>query len=86
MESYRLRFRRSVAKDLRGIPNAEVARILSRFEELARDPRCPGSEKLSAHERYRLRQGAYRILYEVDDETHTVMVVKVAHRSVAYRR
>jgi mRNA interferase RelE/StbE len=81
MANYKVRFRRSVAKDLRSVPNADVTRILDRFREIAGEPRGPGSEKLSAQERYRIRQGSYRILYEVDDEERTVLVVKVAHRS-----
>lgn len=85
MESYRLNFRRSVAKDLRALPKEDVVRILARFKEMARAPRGHGSERLSAQERYRIRQGDYRILYEVDDKARTVLVVKVAHRSVAYK-
>ena len=86
MASYELAFRRSVAKDLRAIPKRDVARILERIRRLASDPRPPGCEKLSGMERYRIRQGAYRILYEIEDSTVTVTVVKVAHRREVYRR
>ena len=86
MASYELAFRRSVAKDLRAIPKRDVARILERIRRLASDPRPPGCEKLSGMERYRIRQGAYRILYEIEDNTVTVTVVKVAHRREMYRR
>jgi len=85
MESYRLLFRRSVSKDLRALPKADVERILERFREIAGNPRGPGCEKLSARERYRLRQGETRILYEIDDAGRTVLIVKVAHRGTAYR-
>ena len=86
MESYSLRLKCSVAKDLRAFPKAHVAAILRRMGELARDPRGPGCEKLSGLERYRVRQGDYRILYEINDKVLTVLVVKVAHRKEAYRR
>ena len=86
MESYSLRFKRSVAKDLRAFPKAHVAAILRRIGEIARDPRGPGCEKLSGMERYRVRQGDYRILYEIEDRGLTVLIVKVAHRKEAYRR
>ena len=85
MARYELRFKPSVAKDLRGIPQAEVRRILARIKKLRDNPRPPGSEKLSAQERYRLRQGHYRILYCVSDAEVTVEVVKVGHRREVYR-
>jgi mRNA interferase RelE/StbE len=86
MARYELTFKPSVARDLRGIPRADVRRILARIETLRDDPRPPGSEKLSAQERYRLRQGDYRILYTVSDAERTVEVVKVGHRRDVYRR
>jgi mRNA interferase RelE/StbE len=85
MASYELVFRKSVAKDLRSIPNEDVARILERIRALAEDPRPPGCEKLSGLERYRIRQGVYRIVYEVQDRRLVVLVVKVAHRRDVYR-
>lgn len=85
MARYELRFKPSVAKDLRGIPSADVRRILARIETLREDPRPPGSEKLSAQERYRLRQGDYRILYNVLDGEVIVEIVKVGHRREVYR-
>ena len=85
MASYRLVVRKSVARDLRPIPNADVARILRRIEALQDDPRPPGCEKLSGQERYRVRQGVYRIIYEVVDEELIATIVKVAHRKAAYR-
>jgi mRNA interferase RelE/StbE len=86
MGRYSLVFKRSVAKDLREIPKNDVARILKCFEALSEDPRAPGCEKLSGKERYRVRQGAYRIVYEIEDAILTVVVVKVGHRRDVYRR
>jgi len=69
---------------------ADVERILARIRELSRDPRPPGSEKLSTLERYRVRQGKYRILYSIESSTKSqeliVVVVKVAHRRDVYRQ
>jgi mRNA interferase RelE/StbE len=62
-----------------------VRRILARIETLRDDPRPAGSEKLSAQERYRLRQGNYRILYTVADAEVVVEIVKVGHRREIYR-
>lgn len=85
MGSYKLGFRASVRKDLRGIPPADVVRIMERIAALAEDPRPFGSEKLSTRDRYRVRQGDYRIVYEINDDVITVWVVKVGHRREVYR-
>ena len=85
MANYRLTFRKSVAKDLRSIPPNDLFRILKRIEALAEDPRPMGSEKLSGQERYRVRQGVYRIVYEIQDEELVILVVKVGHRRDVYR-
>jgi len=82
---YSLRFRASVAKDLRNIPKRDVTRILRRIERLTDDPRPRGCEKLSGQECYRVRQGQYRILYEIKDDILIVTVVKVRHRREVYR-
>lgn len=76
MEEYRVLFRRSVRKDLDTIPKKDVVRIMRRIETLTRDPRPPGCEKLSGQERYRIRQGNYRIVYSIQDEELTVWMVK----------
>lgn len=85
MASYELAFRKSVARDLRALPVRDVRRIMQRIRALADDPRPPGSEKLSGQERYRIRQGVYRIVYEVEDARLVVLIVKVGHRSDVYR-
>ncbi len=80
MASYKLVIKKSVAKELRTLPNKDVARILERIEALREEPRPPQCEKLVGQERYRVRQGVYRILYEILDEVLVVTVVKVGHR------
>jgi mRNA interferase RelE/StbE len=85
MARFELRFKPSVAKDLRGIPKTEVRRLLKRIEALADDPRPAGCEKLTGRELYRVRQGAYRIVYSVDDVAVVVEVIKVGHRREVYR-
>ena len=86
MARYELVFRKSVAKDLRPLPKADVKRVMERIRALADDPRPAGCEKLSGQERYRVRQGIYRIIYEVEDARLIVLVVKVGHRRDVYRR
>ena len=85
MANYSLAFKKSVAKDLRNIPNKDIKRILKCIESLRENPRADGCIKLSAQERYRIRQGVYRIVYEIKDAELIILVVKVAHRSVVYK-
>lgn len=86
MAAYELRVRSSVAKDLRGIPRADVERILARIEALRDDPRPQGSEKLTAQERYRIRQGSYRIVHGVEDAALIVEVIRIGHGQAVYRK
>ena len=85
MEKYKLVFKRSITKDLRTIPKKDVTRILKCLNALAEDPRAPGCEKLSGQARYRVRQGVYRVIYEIDDDGRVIVVVKVGRRAVVYR-
>lgn len=67
-------------------PRSVRARIVFRIEALARNPRPPGSQKLAGEEqRYRIRQGTYRIVYSVDDEARVIEVFKIGHRREVYR-
>ena len=86
MASYELIFRKSIAKDLRVFPKRDIKRIMQRIRSLANDPRPPGCERLSGRERYRIRQGDYRIIYAIEDNRLTVLIVKVGHRSDVYRK
>lgn len=88
MESYRLLIKTSARKELEGVGpgRAERQRIVRRIEALAREPRPAGCEKLrGSDDRYRVRQGPYRVIYEVDDAARIVTVVKIGHRRDVYR-
>lgn len=85
MGKFEVLFKRSVAKDLRHIPKQEVARILNRIAALATEPRPPGVEKLSDQVLYRIRQGAYRIVYEIRTDELIIIVVKIGHRRDVYK-
>lgn len=85
MARYRLTVRLSAVKELEGLPRKDLERVIGRIEVLADNPRPPGCEKLSGQERYRIRQGDHRILYEVDESKQVVIVVKIGHRRKVYR-
>jgi mRNA interferase RelE/StbE len=80
MAVYSLFFKDSVRKDLEPIPRNGLRRIMERIKSLAADPRPLGCEKLSGQEKYRIRQGNYRIIYSIQDTQLIVWVVKVGHR------
>lgn len=85
MAGYEILFKESVYKDLKIIPKVELKRILARIELLAEEPRPAGSQKLTGFELYRVRQGAYRIVYSIQDSQLIVCVVKIGHRRDVYR-
>jgi len=85
MAEYKIYLRRSVKKDLSPIPKKDLKRIIQRIKNLSVNPRPNGCEKLSGQERYRIRQGKFRIVYSIQDEDLTVWVVKVGHRREVYR-
>ena len=85
MASYRLLIKPSAAKELQALPANDRKRVVTRIEGLASDPRPFGTEKLSGKEKYRLRQGDYRVLYSVDDSKKVLVIVKIGHRQDVYR-
>lgn len=84
MASYKITFKKSVKKDLRNIDPAHLPKILRRLEELAVDPRPAGCKKLSTKDIYRVKQGSYRIVYEIMDDRLIVIVVAVGSRGSVY--
>ncbi|MEK6195248.1 MAG: type II toxin-antitoxin system RelE/ParE family toxin [Deltaproteobacteria bacterium] len=85
MAEFEIYFKESVWKDVRKIPTKNLQNILQRIKSLAIDPRPHGCEKLTGQERYRLRQGKYRIVYSIQENELTVWIVKIGHRKDIYR-
>ncbi len=85
MASYSLYIKPSAGKELEALPAKDRQRIVARLQALADEPRPAGYEKLSGDEKYRVRQGPYRVLYTVDDGAREVVVVKIGHRREVYR-
>ena len=88
MARYELQIKKSAAKELEAIAGKkDRQRITERILALADNPRPPGVEKLSGtNEKYRVRQGNFRILYEIRDDILIVIVVRIADRKEAYRK
>jgi mRNA interferase RelE/StbE len=84
---YKLQIKESAAKELESLGNRkDREKIATRIKSLATNPRPSGSEKLTGDEnKYRIRQGNYRIVYFVDDPHKTVLIVKIGDRKEVYR-
>ena len=86
MGRYRVFIKPSAVRETQAVAEKKQRRlIVARIEALSEDPRPPGCEKLTGREQYRVRQGAYRIVYAIEDDRFVVYVVKVGHRSSVYR-
>ena len=85
MAGYRVDITRAAEKDLADLTRRDHRRVVARIRALGRDPRPHGSEKLSGEEKYRIRQGDYRVVYGIDDDAEVVTVVRIGHRRDIYR-
>jgi mRNA interferase RelE/StbE len=83
--SYSVLIKASAAKELEDLPQKEIRRISRKVQRLGNEPRPPGCEKLTGGNRYRIRQGDYRVVYSVDDARAEVIVFEVGHRRDVYR-
>jgi mRNA interferase RelE/StbE len=80
MAEFRVFFKESAEKDLREIPKKDLPKILHRIKRFSDNPRPSGHEKLTGQERYRIRQGRYRVVYSIQDKEITVWIVKIKKR------
>lgn len=85
MENYKVLIKPSVFKDIDKIPKKNRKKIIDKIRGLSSDPWPQGSIKLSGEEKYRVRQGNYRILYHINDGELIVSVVKIRHRKDIYK-
>ena len=86
MARFEILIKASAAKELEAISRKkDRKRIIERIRQLGEDPRPPGSQKLSGRDRYRIRQGVYRVVYSIEDRRLIVVVIKVGHRKDVYR-
>ena len=85
MESYRIVIKKSAAKEIEKIQKKDRIRVIEKIRSLSNDPQPEGSKKLSGQEKYRIRQGDYRILYQIIDDKLIITVVKIGHRRDVYK-
>ena len=84
MVKYKIEIKRSAAKEIKKLPQKYLKKVLVKISSLADNPRPDGCVKLSADEKYRIRVGNYRVLYEIRDMLLIVTIVKIAHRKDVY--
>ena len=86
MAKYKIHIKPSAVKELERVPyKKDRQKIVNRIQALANNPRPVGSKKLAGQERYRLRQGWYRVIYAIDDLEITIYVIKIGHRKDVYQ-
>lgn len=87
MALYKLSIKPSAGKEIEAVGSkSDRSRIVARIAALAENPRPHGSEKLAGYDdRYRVRQGSYRVVYEIDDDARHVTIYKIGHRREVYR-
>ncbi|MCZ6768952.1 MAG: type II toxin-antitoxin system RelE/ParE family toxin [Acidobacteria bacterium] len=87
MARYKLLIKPSAVKEIEEISRKkDRQRIIKRIHHLGANPRPEGCRKLSGKEHYRLRQGSYRIVSSVEDDTLIVSIVRVGHRKDIYQK
>ena len=84
MKQYSIQFTKSAQKELKRIPSKDQIRIIDRIRDLSQEPRPVDCKKLTNEEKYRIRQGNYRILYQIKENEVVIVIVKVRHRKDAY--
>ena len=85
MASYKLSFKRSAEKELRRISQPDLRRMVQKIQTLTQEPRPSGAQMLKGEARYwKIRQGDYRVVYQVDDLSQEVAIIKIGHRREVY--
>lgn len=83
---YNVRLSKHAVKDMDDVPDPVGQRINAALEALIEHPRPPGCKRIrGVDDTYRIRVGDYRVLYDVDDASRSVLVLRVQHRKDAYR-
>ena len=84
--AYTISLTKAAAKDLAAVPKKPLQNIDHTIRSLADNPRPHGSIKLQGGDNlYRIRKGAFRIIYSIEDEALIVTVVRVGNRRDVYR-
>ncbi len=82
--TYKLGFTKRADKDLRDLPPQVQVRIVVKLRRLQEDLSGDVKKLTNFTPEYRLRIGDYRVLFEIEDNTGTIIVHRIRHRKDAY--
>ena len=86
MANYRIEISTSAERSLKKIPNKDISKIVEAIQVLAINPYPDNCRKLSGEDNtFRIRQGNYRIIYEVLGKKLLILILKIGHRKDVYR-
>lgn len=86
MANYKIEISSTAEKALKKIPKKDLAKIVESIQILSYNPYPEGCRKLAGEEgAYRIRQGTYRIIYEVEGKKLIILILKIGHRKDIYR-
>ena len=86
MVSYRVLIEREAQRYLRKADPMVRRRLMAAIDALATEPRPSGCKPLTGYSgTYRLRVGAYRVLYEVVDAELVIYIIEVGPRGDIYK-
>jgi mRNA interferase RelE/StbE len=84
--AYTIKFRPSVEKNLRALPQKEIIRIKRKIDALAENLPEPSITKMKGNNNFhKIRAGDYRIIFEIHNDTLLILVVKIGHRKDSYK-
>lgn len=73
-------------KELNKIADTTALRISHKMYQLENNPYGLGSQKLEGGKGYRIRIGDYRVVYIIDKENQTIVIIKIGHRREVYKK
>jgi mRNA interferase RelE/StbE len=82
---YAVKFTNSAQKQLQKLPSNIQNKIVQKVQELSKEPRQHGYKKLAGREGYRVRVGDYRVIYFINDDVLTILIIDIDHRKQIYK-
>jgi mRNA interferase RelE/StbE len=83
--TWKIKILRGAIKQFEKLPPVDYKAVKQKILNLANNPRPQGYEKLKGRDGYRVRQGKYRILYTIENDILTIVVLRISHRKDAYK-
>jgi mRNA interferase RelE/StbE len=82
---YQVELRRKAQRDLEKLPKKDFETAIKAIKGLSANPRPKGVEKIKIAGLWRIRQGDYRIVYNIDDNQKVIIILRIGHRREIYR-